>query len=86
MKPPGYWMHETSGALRPAVEAFLLDEPMTEEQIAAMRAYLRQWIAGDWVCDRQELDRLRASVDGLTTRRAISDWIDFAVEEGIDPL
>jgi hypothetical protein len=32
----GYWMYETSGVLRPAVHAFLHDEAMTGEQIAAM--------------------------------------------------
>lgn len=39
---PGFWMNETSGVLRPAVEAYLRREPMTPNQIAAMRAYLRQ--------------------------------------------
>ncbi|UEM11939.1 hypothetical protein J4G43_047120 [Bradyrhizobium barranii subsp. barranii] len=32
---PGYWMHETSGALRSAVEAYLGGRPMTDEHIAA---------------------------------------------------
>lgn len=82
---PSFWMHETSGVLRPAVEAYLLDQPMTDDQVAAMRAYLRQWIAGDWH-DDGALDRLRASIDGLTTRKAIHDWILAAVDEGIDPL
>jgi hypothetical protein len=81
----GYWMHETSGVLRPAVEAYLWRRPMTLEQIAAMRAYLRQWIASpQWRGGR--IDELRAAVDGLATRRAIRAWIDIAVEEGIDPL
>ena len=39
MSAPGYWMNEMSGALRPAVEAYLHDEPMTARQIAAFRAY-----------------------------------------------
>lgn len=41
---PGYWMDETSGVLRPAVEAYLHGRDMTPEEIVAMRAYLRQWI------------------------------------------
>lgn len=42
---PGYWMHETTGVLRPAIEAYLsrsLDPhspEMTPEQIAAVRGY-----------------------------------------------
>jgi hypothetical protein len=42
---PGYWVHETSGRQRPAVEAYLKGAPMTGEQTAAFRAYLRQWVA-----------------------------------------
>ncbi len=83
---PGYWMHETTGVLRPAVEAYLRDEPMTPEHIAAMRAYLRQWIqAPDWQGD-EELAALRIGIDRLTNREAIDDWIDLAVELGVDPL
>ena len=40
LSAPGYWKHETSGVLRPAVEAYLGGGPMTGSQIAAMRAYL----------------------------------------------
>ena len=41
---PGYWMHEISGVLAPAVKAYLTGGAMTPGQIAAMRAYVRQWI------------------------------------------
>ena len=81
----GYWMNETTGVAAKAVKAYLLEEPMTPEQIAAMRAYLRQWIAGDWHGD-QRLDWLRASIDDLTTRKAIHDWIKVSIDVGIDPL
>lgn len=57
---PGYWMHETSGVLRPAVEAYLNQRPMSKKQIAAMRAYLRQWIAApEW--RGEEVERLRGA-------------------------
>ena len=85
MNPPGYWMHETSGALRPAVEAYLRGEEMTAGQIAAMRAYLRQWIMSPlWTGSR--IHALRAVIDTLTTRDAISAWLAAAGAEGIDPL
>jgi len=58
--PPFYWMFETTGVLRPAVEAYLNHGEMTEPQIAALRAYLRQWIAGPW--RGPGIDRLRAGV------------------------
>jgi len=82
---PGYWMNETSGVLRPAVEAYLRGDPLDDGQIAALRAYFRQWIAGPWAAD-PGLDKLRESVDGLTSRRAIVRWLDLAMEENIDPL
>ncbi len=82
--PPFYWMFETTGALRPAVEAYLNHEEMTEPQIAALRAYLRQWIAGPF--KGPAIDRLRLAVDALLSRVAISRWLDAAMDEGIDPL
>jgi hypothetical protein len=82
---PGFWMHETSGVLRPAVEAYLHGHELQPEQIAALRAYLRQWIfAPAW--KGEEIDQLRGGIDGLTTRAAIDAWVDQAVEIGIDPL
>ena len=82
---PGFWMFETSGVLRPAVEAYLRHEPMTPEQIAAMRAYLRQWIAAPaW--EGPVVNALRSSIDELHTRADLHNWLDQAFEEGIDPL
>lgn len=76
-------MAESTGVLRPAVEAYLHGEPLTPEQIAAMRAYLRQWIFAGWPCDVEEL---RAGIDGLTCRTAITAWLNRAEQLGIDPL
>jgi hypothetical protein len=87
---PGYWMYETSGVLRPAVEAYLNGEAMTDDEIAAMRAYLRQWIAGPWKAqpgaEQRILDNLRLMVDGLVSRETIRIWLDQAEAISIDPL
>lgn len=56
---------------------------MTPAQIAAMRAYLRQWIMSPAWLDAEDL---RKSIDGLTTRSAIKAWLESAMEKGIDPL
>lgn len=80
---PGYWPRETSGVLRPAIEAYLSGGPMSPEHVAAMRAYLRQWIAADVWCGA---DTLRQRIDELTDRAAIARWLDNALEIGIDPL
>lgn len=80
----GYWMHETSGVLAPAVKAYLAGGAMTAGQIAAMRAYLRQWMRGPWW--GEDIDALRAGLDGLTSRAAIAAWLHRALDAGIDPL
>jgi hypothetical protein len=82
---PGYWMHETSGVLRPAIEAYLTGAPMTPTQVAAMRAYLRQWIdAPGW--RGPGVRRLRRMIDTLIDRSSIAKWLGDAEYEGIDPL
>lgn len=83
---PGYWMHETSGVLRPVVEAYLAGDPLTTMQIATMRAYLRQWIAAPAWKGSAEIVALRARIEGLTDRAAIDRWLDDAEVLGIDPL
>jgi hypothetical protein len=89
---PGYWMHETTGVLRPAVEAYLHHRPLTGAQIAALRAYCRQWIElfepleGAPEAERRVIARLRAMVDGLVDREAIDVWMEQATAIGADPL
>jgi DNA transposition AAA+ family ATPase len=82
---PGYWMHETSGVLRPAVAAYLSGGDRTAEQIAAMRAYLRQWIMAP-VWRGSEVPVLRRLIDTLTSRAAIARWLELAEGAGVDPL
>lgn len=82
---PGYWMNETGGELRPAIEAYLEHRPMTDRQLALLRLYLRQWImAPSW--QGRMIDVLRTQVNEITTRADIDRWLDRALEEGIDPL
>jgi len=89
---PGYWMYETTGVLRPAVEAYLNHEPLTDAHIAALRAYCRQWIELFEPPDeapeaaRRVIARLRTMVDGLVDRKSIRVWIMQATDIGADPL
>ncbi len=82
---PCFWLYETSGVLRPAVKAYLDGEELTSRQIAALRAYFRQWIAGNWAAT-PGINILRRRIDGLIDRAAIREWLDLADEEGVDPL
>jgi hypothetical protein len=89
---PHFWPYETTGILRPAVEAYLAGS-MSPIQIAAMRAYLRQWIdAPAWEHllgdpdDRAWLKGMRRRVGGLETFAAVQEWIDEATDAGMDPI
>lgn len=82
---PGYWTNETSGVLRPAIEAYVRGEPLTPEHILAIRAYLRQWVTlGQW--RGPQINALRAGVNDLVDRKTIDAWLETAVSIGIDPL
>ncbi len=82
---PGYWMDESTGVLRPAVEAYLRGEPLLLQQVAAIRAYLRQWIACPmWT--GPEVEGLRDSIDSLTNQAQIRAWAGRATTAGIDPF
>jgi hypothetical protein len=83
---PGYWMYETSGALRPAIVHYLKGGELTPAEIAAIRAYLRQWIMADGWYAGPAVDALRTAIDGLNSRQAIRRWLDIALDEDIDPL
>jgi hypothetical protein len=82
---PEYWMHETSGRLEAAIWALLEDEPLNDEQIAIVRAYLRQWIMAP-VWHGPPVAGLRRRIDELTSTAAIRRWLDDALSENIDPL
>jgi len=82
---PGFWMHETSGQLRPVIEAYLEGADLTARDVAVMRVYLRQWIAAP-VWHGPEIDALRAAIDDIANRADISRWLDRAMDAGIDPL
>jgi hypothetical protein len=80
---PHYWVYETTGALARVIERYLISKPLNEEEIAIMRAYLRQWImAPQWA----NADELRASVLKIRNNRDIERWLDAALDQGIDPL
>jgi hypothetical protein len=80
---PGYWMHETTGELRPVIERYLTNQPMTARDVAVMRVYLRMWINdGDW----RDVDALRLQVDDIHDRAGLERWLDRALDAGIDPL
>jgi hypothetical protein len=84
VRVPGYWMNETSGVLEPVVRKYLDGSLLSDSEVATMRAYLRQWIAGDF--RGPGIERLRRDVDAIRTHDDVNAWLGMAVEYGIDPL
>ena len=81
---PGYWQNETSGVLQPAVKAYLAGTPMTDNQIAAMRAYLRQWMTGAFI--GPYANTLRVMIDQIVDQPSLEAWMRLAHATAIDPL
>ena len=81
---PGYWLNETGGELRPAVWAYLRGEQLGPDEISVIRDYLRQWMAGDFV--GPAADELREMVEQIGGRQTLREWLEAALEAGIDPL
>lgn len=91
---PHYWPYETSGILRPVIEAYLAHQPLDREQVAILRDYLVQWImAPVWdhnphadMSERRWLNGMRLRAFALMTQAEINAWVDDAVDGGLDPL
>jgi hypothetical protein len=86
MKIPDYWQKETGPELRPAVVAYLNQQPLTSRQVKLMRLYIKQWIEADvWALD-DELGELRRLADRIDSQEAVTAWLDRASNSEIDPL
>lgn len=83
---PKYWTYETSGVLRPVVEAYLKGRILSPAQIALMRAYLRQWIISPVWAPEPAIERLREQVGRIESTAHIHQWLEEALHVGIDPL
>ncbi len=81
---PGFWMNEQGGALRPAVLAYLDGQDLDAGQLEIWRAYLRQWMQGDW--KGPLLDTLRSQVDDIKSTDDLHHWLHRALSQNIDPL
>ena len=85
VRTPGYWMHETSGVLRPVIEVYLGGGQLDEPQLAIMRSYLAQWMDSPWEPE-DRIQVLRDQIGGLTSTDDVHQWLDDALDLGIDPL
>lgn len=80
----GYWMDKPCGLLRPAVEAYLNGEPLTLQDCAAIRAYLREWFIGPW--HGEAIRHLKDEIATIVDRGSFTAWLAEAADEGIEPI
>jgi hypothetical protein len=91
---PKYWVYETGGKLAPAIERYLLEQPLSPEDVIMIRAYFKQWIDSPaWdqnpnadTRSREVLRALRSRVGELQTSDDFDAWVSDAVAQGLDPL
>lgn len=81
---PGYWMHETSGVLRPVVTRYLAGAELHEGELGIMRAYLDQWMGALWL--GRSVEDLRERIPQINTTAELREWLLDALDAGIDPL
>jgi hypothetical protein len=83
---PKYWLFETSGALVPVVRKYLESQALTDSEIAAMRAYLWQWVKSPVWGPSGLLEALRLRVAAIQTAEDINAALLAAEALGMDPL
>jgi hypothetical protein len=91
---PKYWPCETSGLLKPAVEAYLHGKPLSDDHVRVLRAYLKQWVDSPvWdqnpyanEDEKQWLAELRRKVDEIHSRNEVRECLSIMTNRGMDPL
>lgn len=85
-RAPKYWMYETSGVLKPVIEAFLAGTLLTPAQVRLMQSYLYQWVNSPVWAPDGAVEALRLRVAAIKTHRDVVAAIDISVQLGMDPL
>lgn len=80
-------MYEASGVLAPVVATYLRGGSLDGHGLDLMKAYLTQWMAGDWRADNPaDIEGLRHSIATIRSQRDLRRWLAIALEYAIDPL
>jgi len=83
---PKYWMYETSGVLKPAVQAYVKGKRLSAHEISLLKAYLWQWVQSPVWAPSGSLEGLRLRVAAITNQEDVHASIAVAVKLGMDPL
>ncbi|AFY74751.1 hypothetical protein Syn7502_02813 [Synechococcus sp. PCC 7502] len=83
---PLYWKNETSGHLEAAVIAYVNRLELSSKDIGLLKSYFAIWVNATVWMQSKELENLRQSVEAIATVEDIHQWLDKAIDIGIDPL
>lgn len=85
-----YWKQEKSGVLEIAIHRFLNDLPLNDDLLSHLQTYCQHWADFDgWRVpfeQKEDLARMRSSIRDFKTVDDLQNWLDLALELGIDPL
>ncbi len=84
--PPYFWMEEQSGALAPAVNAYMNGEPLNMQQMALLRQYLRQYLERAVLTGDAKRQLLIDRLAKMRTPRDIERFAEELAEYGIEPF
>ncbi len=83
-RPPHFWMTEQTGRLADAVEVYMNGERLSPEQLATIKAYLRQYIERAVLTGDAHRGRLLQELDKLRTTREVEHFADDLADFGIE--
>jgi hypothetical protein len=83
---PYYWRDETSEILSEVIHAYLEKHQLTAKQFAILKVYLNHWIFAPCWSGEKELAQLRDRVTQLQSIEEVDQWLEMALDNGIDPL
>ena len=84
--PPHYWMTEQTGRLADAVEAYMNGDALAKDQLALIKAYLRQYLERAVMTGDAKRERLLEQAAALRDSREIERFADDLAEIGVEPF
>ncbi|NJN17721.1 MAG: hypothetical protein HC822_16325 [Oscillochloris sp.] len=84
--PPRFWMEETTGALREAIEVYMRAEPLDRQQLDVLKIYVRQFIERALMSDERQRKRFLGRVDTFRNIKDLESLADDLSEVGVEPF
>ena len=84
--PPRFWMDETTGKLAEAIEVYMRTEPLSDEQLALLKVYLRQYVERAVISQDADRRKLLERIEKLRRVADVERLADSLSEAGVEPF